>query len=107
MKNALNNSSYTPPANRTAVFRFPQTGKLIMQKSVLDEGFNSGVRRKTFDWGGEIRIGGSASGSGDWSVSSVGAGNQLAKPSNFRVKIIGAARRGAAWHGNKFNVGID
>ncbi|WP_394758602.1 hypothetical protein [Flavobacterium sp.] len=107
LRSAQNNSSYTPPANRTAVFRFPQTGKLIIQKSVLDQGFNIGVRKRTFDWGGEIRVNASESASGTWSVSSVGAGNQLARPSNFRVKIIGAARRGGTWHGSKFSIGID
>jgi hypothetical protein len=36
-----------------------------------------------------------------------GAGNILVRPTNFRVKIIGAARNGSSWHGSKFNVGIN
>lgn len=62
---------------------------------------------KTFDFGGEIKIGANQHGNGDWSISSPRQGDQLLRPENFRVKIIGAARRGSAWHGNKFSVGID
>ena len=99
-------SSVTPPPNRTFVAKFPQQGKLIFQKAVLDKGFDIGVRKKTFDWGAQFSFNASATGSEGWKMSG-GAGNILIKPTNFRVKIIGAARRGSAWHGSKFNVGID
>ena len=86
--------------------KFPQNGKLIVQKSVVDKEFNSGTRSQTFDWGAEIRINSSQNGDNSWSISG-GQGSVLARPTNFRVKIIGAARRGAGWHGSKFNVDID
>lgn len=104
LKTAFGNSTLTP-TNRTFVAKFPQNGKLIFQKSVVNQGFGIGVREKTFDWGGEIRFNASTSGGG-WKMSG-GQGNTLARPSNFRVKIVGAARRGSGWHGSKFNVGID
>jgi hypothetical protein len=106
LRDALKNNSYTPPANRTFVAKFHQTGKVVIQKSVLDQGFNIGVREKTFDFGAEIKLTSSDSG-GTWGVSNVGAGDQLIRPKNFKVKIIGAVRHGSGWHGNKFNDGID
>lgn len=99
-------SSVTPPANRTFVAKFPEQGKLIFQKSVLNQGFGIGIRQKTFDWGAEFSFNASTSGNSGWRMSG-GAGNILVRPTNFRVKIIGAARRGGAWHGSKFNVGIN
>lgn len=99
-------SSVTPPANRTFVAKFPEQGKLIFQKSVYNQGFGIGIRKKTFDWGAEFSFNASTSGNSGWRMSG-GAGNILARPKNFRVKIIGAARRGNAWHGSKFNVGIN
>jgi hypothetical protein len=99
-------SSTTPPANRTFVAKFPEQGKLIFQKSVLTQGFGIGVRKRTFDWGAEFSLNTSKSDNSGWRMSG-GAGNVLVRPTNFRVKIIGAARRGIGWHGSKFNVGID
>lgn len=99
-------SSTTPPANRTFVAKFPEQGKLIFQKSVLTQGFGIGVRERTFDWGAEFSFNASTSGNSGWRMSG-GAGNVLVRPTNFRVKIIGAARRGGGWHGSKFNVGIN
>lgn len=105
LQSALGNS-VTPPANRTFVAKFPEQGKLIFQKSVLNQGFGIGIRQKTFDWGAEFSFSASTSGNSGWRMSG-GAGNILVRPTNFRVKIIGAARRGSAWHGSKFNVGIN
>jgi hypothetical protein len=99
-------NSVTPPANRTFVAKFPEQGKLIFQKSVLDQGFGIGIRQKTFDWGAEFSFNASTSGNSGWRISG-GAGSILVRPKNFRVKIIGAARRGSGWHGSKFNVGIN
>lgn len=106
IRTAINNSSYNPARNRTFVAKFPEQGKLIFQKSVVDQGFNSGTRSKTFDWGAEFSFNASATGNNGWSMSG-GTGSVLVRPTNFRVKIIGAARRGSTWHGSKFNVGID
>lgn len=106
LRDALKNNSYTPPANLTFVAKFHQTGKVVIQKSVLDQGFNIGVREKTFDFGAEIKLTSSDSG-GTWGVSNVGSGDQLIRPKNCKVKIIGAVRHGSGWHGNKFNDGID
>lgn len=106
LRSALSNNNYNAPSNRTFVAKFPQNGKLIVQKSVVDKEFNSGTRSQTFDWGAEIRINSSQNGDNSWSISG-GQGSVLARPTNFRVKIIGAARHGAGWHGSKFNVGID
>jgi hypothetical protein len=100
------NGSYTPPPNRTFAAKFPQNGKILIQKAVLDQGLNIGVREKTFDWGAEIRFNAKDSGDGKWNMTG-GQGNLLARPKNFRVKIIGAARKGNQWHGSKFSVGID
>ncbi|SHG15403.1 hypothetical protein [Flavobacterium defluvii] len=100
------NSSYTPPANRTFGAKFPENGKILIQKSVVDQGLNIGVREKTFDWGAEIRFNAKSSGGGPWKITG-GEGSVLARPKNFRVKIIGAARKGTSWHGSKFSVGID
>lgn len=104
LRTAFGNSTATP-ANRTFVAKFPQNGKLVFQKSVLHQGYGIGVREKTFDWGAEFRFNASTSGEG-WKMSG-GVGNVLVRPSNFRVKIVGAARRGNSWHGSKFNVGIN
>lgn len=98
--------SVTPPANRTFVAKFPEQGKLIFQKSVLSQGFGIGIRKKTFDWGAQFSFSASTSGNSGWRMSG-GSGNILVRPTNFRVKIIGAARRGSTWHGSKFNVGIN
>lgn len=106
MQSALG-ASYSMPATRTFAAKFPQNGKLIIQKSVVRTGLNIGVMERTFDWGAEIKFGMSANGSADSWTFSGGAGNQLIRPKHFRVKMIGAARRGSGWHGSKFNVGIN
>lgn len=106
LRTALNNNSINAPANRTFVAKFPENGKLIFQKSVLTQSFGNGVSRRTFDWGAEFRFNASASANGSWSMSG-GQGSVLTRPSNFKVKLIGAARRGSGWHGNKFSVGIN
>jgi hypothetical protein len=103
---ATNNSSYNPPSNRTFIAKFPENGKMIVQKSFVSKGTQLAVREKTFDWGGEISITASDSGSGGWNISG-GPGNLFARPSNFRVKIIGAIYNNNGWHGSKFNSGID
>lgn len=99
-------STTSTPANRTFVAKYPQNGKLIFQKSVLTQGFGIGVRERTFDWGAEFSFNASTSGDSGWRMSG-GSGSVLVRPTNFRVKIIGAARRGGGWHGSKFNVGIN
>lgn len=106
LRTALNNNSIYAPANRTFVAKFPENGKLIFQKSVLTQSFGNGVSKRTFDWGAEFRFNASASADGSWSMSG-GQGSVLTRPSNFKVKLIGAARRGWGWHGNKFSVGIN
>jgi hypothetical protein len=106
LRQTAQNSSYTPPPNRTFAAKFPQNGKIIIQKSVLDQGLNIGIREKTFDWGAEIRFNAKESGNGSWNITG-GEGSLLARPKNFRVKIIGAARKGSQWHGSKFSVGIE
>ncbi len=106
LQSALSNPALQLPSNRTFVAKFPESGKVIIQKAVTDRGYNIGVRRQTFDWGIELRIN-STWGTDGWIVSSVSPGNQLIRPKNFRVKLIGAARRGGSWHGGKFSVGID
>lgn len=93
------------PHNRTFVAKFPEQGKLIFQKSVLTIGTGIGVRQRTFDWGAEFSFNANDSGNG-WKFNG-GAGNVIVRPSNFRVKIIGAARHGNSWHGSKFSVGIN
>ncbi|RTY80971.1 hypothetical protein EKL97_09495 [Flavobacterium sp. LS1P28] len=106
LRSALGNNSYTPPANRTFVAKFPHTGKVIIQKSVLNQGLNIGVREKSFDFGAEIKLSAGDSG-GTWEISNIGAGDQLIRPKNFKVKMIGAVRHGSEWHGSKFHDGID
>lgn len=105
LQTAFGNLTSTP-ANRTFVAKYPQNGKLIFQKSVLTQGFDVGVSERTFDWGAEFSFNASTSGDSGWRMSG-DAGSILARPTNFRVKIIGAARRGSGWHGSKFNVGIN
>mgnify|MGYP003608347328 CR=1 FL=1 len=105
LRSALNNNSYNAPANRTFSAKFPENGKLIVQKAVLDQGFGIGIRQKTFDFGAEIRFNASQNGDNSWSISG-GQGSVLTRPKKLRVKIIGAARRGSAWHGSKFNKDI-
>lgn len=105
LKTAFGSNTSTPPS-RTFVAKYPQNGKLIFQKSVLAQGFSIGVRERTFDWGAEFSFNASTSGNNGWRMSG-GAGSVLVRPTNFRVKIIGAARRGSGWHGSKFNVGIN
>ena len=85
--------------------KFTRTGKVIIQKSVLDKGINTGVRAKTFDFGAEIKLTGGDSG-GSWSISNASQGNQLVRPKNLRVKMIGAVKHGDNWHGSKFQDGI-
>jgi hypothetical protein len=104
IKSAIGNNAVVP-SNRTFVAKFPENGKMIIQKSVLDQGFNIGVREKTFDWGANICF--SGSGSDGWNIKPNLGCNILVKPTNFRVKIIGAVRNGSQWHGSKFTDGID
>lgn len=106
IRRTQNNSSYTPPPNRTFAAKYPENGKIIITKTVLDQGLNIGVRDKTFDWGAEFRFEAKDKGDGSWKMTG-GQGSLLARPEKFRVKIIGAVRKGNAWHGSKFSVGID
>lgn len=95
-----------PPDNRTFLAKYPQNGKMIIQKSVNTNGYNLGVRERTFDWGVKLCFQGGDSNS-SWSIQPNVGCDILVKPTNFRVKIIGAIRKGNSWHGNKFNDGID
>jgi hypothetical protein len=96
-----------PPTSRTFVAKFPENGKIIIQKTVNSQGFNIGVRESTFDWGAQLCFSASNGGS-NWNVQpNTGSCDLLVKPKNFRVKIIGAIRYGNTWHGSKFNVGIN
>jgi len=98
-------SSTTPPTNRTFAAKFPENGKIIVQKSITSQGTNIGVREKTFDWGVQLCFnGGDTSG---WSIQPDMGCDLIVKPSNFKVKIVGAARKGTQWHGSKFGVGIN
>lgn len=97
-------SSTIPPKNRTFVAKFPENGKMIIQKSVNSQGLNIGVRENTFDWGAQICL---SAGGSSWKIQPDTGCDILVKPKNFRVKIIGAVRHGSSWHGSKFNDGID
>lgn len=102
LQNAFGGSTL-PPDNRTFVAKFPQNGKMILQKSVNSKGFSIGVRERTFDWGAQFCFGSSS----NWQIQPDMGCNILVKPTNFKVKIIGAVRHGNEWHGSKFNDGID
>ena len=104
LQTAFGNNT-TPPSNRTFVAKFPQNGKMVIQKSVLDQGFGNGVAQRTFDWGAKICLGGNAD--GGWNIKPDMGCNILVLPKNFRVKIIGAVRNHGGWHGSKFNDGIN
>ena len=97
-------SSIVVPDNRTFVAKYPLNGKMIIQKSVNSTGFNVGVRKQTFDWGVQLCLSG---GIDDWNIKPETSCGVLVKPTNYRVKIIGAVRRGNNWHGSKFSDGID
>jgi hypothetical protein len=92
------------PTNRTFVAKYPQNGKMIIQKSVNSSGFNLGVREQSFDWGVQLCLSG---GMNDWNIKPDVGCSVLVKPANFRVKIIGAVRKGNSWHGSKFSDGIE
>jgi hypothetical protein len=97
-----------PPTSRTFLAKFPENGKLIIQKTVNSQGFNIGVSERTFDWGAQLCFSASNPGNSNWNIqSNTGSCDLLVKPKNFRVKIIGAIRYGNDWHGSKFNVGIN
>lgn len=121
-----NYSYYNPPANRTFAAKFPENGKIIIQKSVLTTGNNIGVKERTFDWGFEVGISLSEDhhpaipgnllsnpiqqaqpAATAWKIKLETNSSDIIRPRNFRVKIIGAARRGSSWHGSKFRVNID
>ncbi|WP_202701827.1 hypothetical protein [Flavobacterium sp. UGB4466] len=104
LQTAFGNTT-VPPTNRTFAAKFPQNGNIIVQKSVSSQGYDIGVREKTFDYG--IRLCFNSGDSSSWSIRPEIGCDILVKPSNFRVKIIGAARKGNEWHGSKFNVDID
>lgn len=98
----------TPLAsNRTFAAKFPENGKVIIQKSHQTIGYGNAIAQKTFDWGAEIQINVNQTGNGSWDLGSPSPGNQLIRPKNFRVKMIGAVRSGGSWHGSKFAVKID
>lgn len=99
-------NSTTPPNSRTFVAKFPQSGKLLVQKSHLSIGYGNAIAQKTFDWGVEINFSASSVGGGSWNISG-GQGTVLVRPENFRVKMIGAVRTGSGWHGSKMSIGID
>lgn len=99
-----------PPTSRTFVAKFPENGKIIIQKTVNSQRFNIGVSENTFDWGAKLCLSASNTGGSDWNIQPKTGGGGcdiLVKPTNFRVKIIGAIRYGNTWHGSKFNVGIN
>ena len=108
LRTALNNSNYTLPETRTMLLKYPQAGKLIVQKNGSNRAYNTSTIQKTYDWGAEIRLTTSSIGSSEgWSDIAYGAGDQLLRPKNFRVKMIGAASNWGTWHGSKISVGID
>ena len=103
LSNALNTNSYQVPANRTFIAKFPENGKVIVQKSHIETCNNTDCMARTFDWG--VNIGVSTGNFGQsWNVS---AGTSLPRPKNYRTKLIGAAQGDGAWHGSKIAVGID
>ena len=97
-------SSVVTPDNRTFVAKYPQNGKMIFQKSVNLKGLNIGVKEQTFDWGVGLCV---SAGGSDWNIKPSTSCSIFVKPTNFRVKIIGAVRRGNNWHGSKFSDGIE
>lgn len=100
------NSQYSVPSNRTFAAKFPENGKVLIQKSVFTQGFGNGIAQRTFDFGAQMcfNVG---YGSNGWTIQPDLQCNVYVNPTNFRVKIIGAVRSGSQWHGSKFNVGIN
>lgn len=109
LKTAFGYNTNTP-ANRTFVSKFPQNGKMIIQKSNLDIGYNNAIASRTYDWGVELRFNAADNGNGCWQLSGgvggsgVSPGNVLVRPKNLRVKMVGAAYKNGGWHGSKMLV---
>lgn len=98
-------SPYNLPNNRIFAAKYPENGKVILQRAYVKKGFNEAEKSKTFDWGAGISMSINENSSGGYNISGGGTTENIL-PKHFRVKIIGAARGGSNWHGSKFSVGI-
>lgn len=88
-------SNLTTNKNRTLLSKFPDEGKILVQKSHNTTGTNIGVRSYIMDWGVLLTI--KADPDNNWSLdyspSTIisGAGN-LVKPKNFKCSMYGVVR---------------
>lgn len=93
----------SPPTaldNKITLFRkYPDFGKVLIQKTYFEHKYNYDDLQKTFDFGGEIKVNINPD-NGNIDVS---PGTTIKKPSDFMVKMYGIAKRNGQWHGNKID----
>jgi len=86
--------------NNITLFRkYPDFGKVLIQKTHFIHRYNEDVLEKTFDFGAEIKLNIDPN-SGNIDVS---PGTTIKKPEDFMVKMYGIAKRNGKWHGNKID----
>lgn len=87
------------PNNITYVYKAPEIGKILVEKTLYKHSQNASKLEKTFDWGFQIgfKLG------GDGNISPDLSGGALVKPSDFKVNLYGIAKRNGVWHGSKMN----
>ena len=88
--------------NITLVNNVVELGKISVQKAHYNSATNKSSLHKTFDFGASIAFSSDLSGNIKFDPSF--AANNLTKPSSFRVRMYGIAKRNGVWHGSKMMV---
>lgn len=88
-------------SNRSVAYKFPESNRIIIQKSNFATHQNSKEVTKYFDYGGGIKLTLNA-GSGDFNLNAGPMTGNL-KPKKLKVKLIGAVLHNGVWHGQKLS----
>lgn len=85
--------------NITYIYKAPNYGKILIQKTLYKHVYNDEKLEKSFDWGFEVGFKMDDNGHLKPDMS----GSALKKPQEFRVLMYGIAKRNGVWHGSKIN----
>lgn len=96
------NLGHTAPVanNITYMYKAPNYGKILIQKTMFRNAINASKIEKSFDWGFQI---GFTLNPDNGNIKPETSGNALKKPQEFRVIMYGIAKRNGQWHGSKIN----
>lgn len=96
LKSLTGNQQHKMPNRTTLVSFHPSFGKVIIQKTNIQNKLNTSKLSTIFDWGASFSIGLNSSG-----IIKPGIGDHLLSPSNVRFKVVGAAKVHGVWRGSK------